>query len=343
MGLRAPTWVGAATEGSTVRPIWKGAVSFGLVNVPVRLYSATENHDVQFRQVHREDGGRIKYQRVCSVDGEQVAYEDIAKGYETEDGRMVVLTDEDLKELPVRSSKEITVEKFVPREQIDPIYFDKTYYLQPDQSAMKAYVLLRDALVGEDRIAVATVSIRTRQTMAVLRVREDAIVLQTMLWPDEVRATDELSDLDEDVHASDKELAMAKVLIEQLAGDYDPSEYEDEYEAAVKELVETKLEGGEVRAPAESEEAGGEVVDLLAALAKSVEKAKAARGEAPVTDDAGESDDDADDADETPQKAAAKKTTATKAAAKTTAKKTTAKKATAKKTTAKKAAPKKAS
>ena len=143
MGLRAPTWVGAATEGSTVRAIWKGAVSFGLVNVPVRLYSATENHDVQFRQVHREDGGRIKYQRVCSVDGEQVAYEDIAKGYETEDGRMVVLTDEDLKELPVRSSKEITVEKFVPREQIDPIYFDKTYYLQPDQSAMNPGVSTR--------------------------------------------------------------------------------------------------------------------------------------------------------------------------------------------------------
>ncbi|HYO19315.1 MAG TPA: Ku protein, partial [Dermatophilaceae bacterium] len=166
-----------------MRAIWKGAVSFGLVNVPVRLYSATENHDVQFRQVHREDGGRIRYQRVCSIDGEQVSYDDIAKGYETEDGQMVVLTDEDLVDLPTRSSREIAVDKFVPADQIDPMLLDKTYYLEPDKTAGKPYALLRDALKAADRMAIVTVSLRARMTMAVLRVRDDVIVMQTMLWP----------------------------------------------------------------------------------------------------------------------------------------------------------------
>jgi DNA end-binding protein Ku len=219
-----------------MRAIWKGAVSFGLVNVPVRLYSATENHDVSFRQVHREDGGRIKYQRICSIDGQQVSYDDIAKGYETEDGDMVVLTDEDFKDLPATSSKEIAVQKFVPAEQIDPMLLDKSYYLEPDKSATKPYILLRDALGQADRMAVVTVSIRTRMTMAVLRVKDGAIVMQTMLWPDEVRAAD-FASLDEDSHATGKELEMANMLIESLAGDYDPSEFEDDYAQAVEALV----------------------------------------------------------------------------------------------------------
>ena len=229
-----------------MRAIWKGAVSFGLVNVPIRLYSATENHDVQFRQVHREDGGRIKYQRVCSIDGEPVSYDDIAKGYETEDGDMVVLTDEDLKDLPLASSKEIAVQKFVPAEQIDPMLLDKSYYLEPDKAAAKPYILLRDALEQADRMAVVTVAIRTRTTMAVLRVKDGVIVMQTMLWPDEIRAAD-FATLDEDAHATGKELEMANMLIESLAGDYDPAEYEDDYAQAVEALVTAKLEGGEVR------------------------------------------------------------------------------------------------
>ena len=170
-----------------MRAIWKGAVSFGLVNVPVRLYSATENHDVQFRQVHREDGGRIRYQRICSIDGEQVSYDDIAKGYETEDGQMVVLTDEDLSDLPTRSSREIAVDKFVPADQIDPMLLDKSYYLEPDKTAAKPYALLRDALRSADRMAIVTVALRARMTIAVLRVKGDVIVMQTMLWPDEIR------------------------------------------------------------------------------------------------------------------------------------------------------------
>lgn len=263
-----------------MRAIWKGAVSFGLVNVPVRLYSATENHDVQFRQVHREDGGRIKYKRTCSIDGEEVAYDDIAKGYETEDGDMVVLTDEDFKDLPSKSSKEINVEKFVPSEQIDPMLLDKSYYLEPDKTATKPYVLLREALESEGRMAVVTVSIRTRMTMAVLRVREGVIVMQTMLWPDEIRSPD-FASIDEAGDATDKEMAMAKLLIEQLAGDFEADDYEDDYAIALQSLVKAKVEGGEVQAPAAEAEESGEVVDLLAALAKSVEKAKASRGEAP--------------------------------------------------------------
>lgn len=314
-----------------MRAIWKGAVSFGLVNVPVRLYSATENHDVQFRQVHVKDGGRIRYRRICQIDGEEVAYDDIAKGYETEDGDMVVLTDEDFKDLPTRSSKEISVEKFVPSDQIDPIYLDKTYYLEPDKSAQKPYVLLRDALEGEDRVAIATVSIRTRMTMAVLRVRDGMIVMQTMLWPDEVRSTDQFGDLGEDMHATEKELSMAQVLIDQLADDFDPGDYEDDYANAVKALVAAKLEGGEVTAAPEDEEEGGEVVDLLAALAKSVEKAKSRRGES--TKGTGTPSSGA--ASTAGAKAPAKKT-AKKAASKAPAKKAAAKKTTAKKTAAKK-------
>lgn len=262
-----------------MRAIWKGAVSFGLVNVPVRLYSATENHDVQFRQVHVTDGGRIRYRRICQIDGEEVSYDDIAKGYETEDGEMIVLTDEDMKDLPSKTSREISVVQFVPRDQIDPLYFDKAYYLEPDKSAVKPYVLLRDALAAEDRVAVVTVSIRTRMTMAVLRVRDQMIVMQTLLWPDEVRSADQFGDLGDDTEASEAELSMAHLLVEQLAGDYEPDDYEDDYAAAVKALVEAKIEGGEVATPAEAGETSGEVVDLLAALSASVEKAKERRGE----------------------------------------------------------------
>lgn len=262
-----------------MRAIWKGAVSFGLVNVPVRLYSATENHDVQFRQVHREDGGRIKYKRVCSVDGEEVPYDQIAKGYETEDGEMVVLTNEDMAGLPVSSSREIAVDKFVPAEQIDPMLFDKCYYLEPDAAAVKPYVLLREALTQSDRVALVTVSLRTRMTPAVLRVKDDVIALQTLLWPDEIRAA-EFGVLDDaDTEVKPAEQAMAQMLVESLAGDYDPEEYEDDYAAAVRAVVDAKLEGGEVKAAPEPEDSGGEVVDLLAALQQSVARAKKGRGE----------------------------------------------------------------
>jgi DNA end-binding protein Ku len=260
----------------SMRAIWKGAVSFGLVSVPVKLYSATESHDVSFRQVHAKDGGRIKYQRVCSIDGEEVAYADIAKGYETEDGEMVILTDDDMAELPSTSSREIAVEKFVPSDQIDPMLFEKSYYLEPEGSGAKPYALLRQALLDADRMAVVTVALRQRTSVAVLRVRDDVIVLQTMMWPDEIRQPDFNIETGK---VKDAEVKMANMLVETLAGDFDASEFEDDYAEAVDALVKAKIEGGEVKRTEVSTKTSGEVVDLLAALQRSVDAAKTARGE----------------------------------------------------------------
>lgn len=262
-----------------MRAIWKGAVSFGLVSVPVKLYSATENKDISFRQVHAKDGGRIKYQRICSLDGEEVAFADIAKGYETEDGEMVILTDSDMAELPATSSREISVEKFVPSDQIDPMLFEKSYYLEPEKTGAKPYALLRQALVDADRMALVTVSLRNRMSLAVLRVRDDVIVLQTMMWPDEIRKPDFGAVDVED--AKPAEAKMATMLVETLAGDFDPHEFEDDYREAVEALVEAKISGGEVKAAPAAAQSTGEVIDLLAALQRSVDAAKTARGETP--------------------------------------------------------------
>ena len=302
-----------------MRAIWKGAVSFGLVSVPVKLYAATESHDVSFRQVHAKDGGRVKYQRICSIDGEEVAYADIAKGYETEDGEMVILTDDDMAELPSTSSREISVEKFVPSDQIDPLLFEKSYYLEPESTGAKPYALLRQALLDADRMAVVTVALRQRTTVGVLRVKDDVIVLQTMMWPDEVRTPDFSVETGEIKPA---EVKMANMLVETLAGDFDASEFEDDYAGAVQALVKAKIEGGEVKRTETSTKSSGEVVDLLAALQRSVDAAKTARGESSSESEA-----------KPAKKSAAKKTPAKKAAAK----KSPTKKAAAKKTAAKKA------
>ncbi|WP_226346483.1 non-homologous end joining protein Ku [Agilicoccus flavus] len=323
-----------------MRAIWKGAVSFGLVTVPVRLVSATENRDVKFHQVRASDGSRIRYKRVAEADGEEVKYADIAKGYDSGDGRTVILTDEDFAQAPTSSSKEIAVEKFVPADQIDPLLLEKSYYLEPDAAAVKPYALLREALRDTDRMAVVTLSLRSRTSIAVLRVRDDVIVCQTMLWPDEVRAAD-FPVLEDVPEPKESERSMAHMLIESMAGDFDPDDYEDDFRSAVESLVEAKLTGGEVVVAEKEDEDEGQVVDLLAALQKSVERAKAARGES------GGSEADDEPATKTASKqTAAKKTTAKSAAPKkttsktstssTTAKKPAAKKTTAKKTTAKK-------
>ncbi|HWJ07771.1 MAG TPA: Ku protein [Nocardioides sp.] len=315
-----------------MRAIWKGAVSFGLVSVPVKLYSATESHDVSFRQVHAKDGGRIKYQRVCSIDGEEVPYSDIAKGFETEDGEMVILTDDDMANLPTTSSREIAVEKFVPADQIDPMLFEKSYYLEPEGTGAKPYALLRQALLDSKRMAVVTVALRQRTTTAVLRVREteagEVIVLQTMMWPDEIRQPDFSVDAGD---VKDAEVKMAHMLIETLSGDFDASEFEDDYADAVNAVVKAKIEGGEVKRTETSAKTGGEVVDLLAALQRSVEAAKSSRGE-------GEPEESKAPAKKAAtKKTAAKKTPAKKAAKKAPAKKTATKKAAAKKTATRKA------
>ena len=327
-----------------MRAIWKGSVSFGLVSVPVKLYSATESHDVSFRQVHAKDGGRIRYQRICSLDGEEVAYADIAKGYETEDGEMVILTDDDLADLPVTSSREIAVEKFVPSDQIDPLLFEKSYYLEPEKTGAKPYALLRQALQDADRMAVVTVALRQRTTVAVLRVREteagDVIVLQTMMWPDEIRVPDFSVEVGE---VKDAEVKMANMLVETLSGDFDASEFSDDYAGAVEALVKAKIEGGEVERTPTSTKTSGEVVDLLAALQRSVDAAKKGRGE-DDSEEAGEPAGKAPAKKATTKKTAAKKSATKKAPAKKAAtKKAAAKKTPAKKSTSKKTAAKKAS
>jgi DNA end-binding protein Ku len=307
-----------------VRAIWKGAVSFGLVSIPVKLYTATEEKDVSFHQVHRSDGGRIRYKRVCQLDGEEVQYADIAKGYELPSGETVVITDDDLADLPLTSSRVVDVLSFVPLEQVDPIYFAKSYYLEPDKTATKPYVLLRDALEKADSVALVKVAIRTRETLATLRVRDGVLVLETMVWPDEVRTPD-FAFLDDDVTVRPQELAMAESLIESMTADFDPEQYHDEYREALEQVIEAKVEGREIVEQPVQEEDTGSVVDLMAALRASVAAAKKGRGE-----DAG------DEAPAPAKKAPAKKAPA--AAKKATPEKAPAKKAAAKKTAAKKSA-----
>jgi DNA end-binding protein Ku len=262
-----------------MRSIWKGAVSFGLVSIAVKLYSATEEKDIRFHQVHRTDGGRIKYKRVCSIDGEEVTYDDIAKGYDLGGGEMVILTDDDFADLPLTTSHAIDVLEFVPAEQVDPILYAKAYYLEPDGSATKPYMLLRDALTRTDRVAIVKVALRQREQLATLRVRDDVLVLNTMLWPDEVRTPDFEFLGDDDVPARPAELAMAGSLIESMAADFDPDQYTDNYRAALQEVIDAKVAGREVVQPEEEVPAPSGAVDLMAALRASVERARTARGE----------------------------------------------------------------
>ena len=260
-------------KGRDVRSIWKGVISFGLVTIPVKLYSATEEKDVSFHQVRRSDGSRIKYKRVAAADGEEVAYGDIAKGYELPSGETVILTDDDFRDLPLSTSKAIDVLQFVPLDEVDPIYFAKSYYLEPEKAGHKPYVLLREALEQSGKVAIVKVALRTREALATLRVRDNVFVLETMLWPDEVRPPD-FGFLDEDIEVRPQELAMASSLIETLSGQFDPTQYSDSYREALQAVIDAKVEGREVIAPGGSQPSTGTVLDLMAALRASVEAAK---------------------------------------------------------------------
>src|ERR1700712_4794030 len=266
---------GRRSEGSgAMRAIWNGAVSFGLVNVPVRLYAATSNHDIRFHQVHEVDGGRIRQKRTCSVCGEGGGYSEIAKGSETDDGQLIMLDDDDLAALPTATGHEIDVVQFVPADQVDALLLDKSYYLEPENKALKPYSLLREALRETDRMALVKVALRQRETLALLRVRGDAIVLQTMLWPDEVREAD-FPVLEGNVDLRPQEMAMASSLIDSLSGEFHPGEFEDDYRKAVGDLIEYKREHGRGRpAPEETvAEDTDDMTDLLTALRRSVEAA----------------------------------------------------------------------
>jgi DNA end-binding protein Ku len=292
-----------------MRAIWKGALTFGLVNVPVKVYAATEDHDVSLHQVHNKDGGRIRYQRKCEICGEVVAFQDIDKAYDDGD-RTVVLTKEDIDSLPAERSREIDVVEFVPSEQVDPLTFDRAYYLEPDSASPKAYVLLRKTLEQTDRTAIVRFSLRQKTRLAALRVRGDVLVIQTLLWADEVREA-AFPSLDEPVRISAKELELSASLVESFANDFDPEEFTDDYQAELRTLIEAKLEKGDALDTSETfgeqeEEAGGEVIDLMAALRASVERSRAARA----------GGDSADRATDAAPKKSAKKPAAAKAPAK---------------------------
>ncbi|NYF17266.1 DNA end-binding protein Ku [Microbacterium sp. AK009] len=264
-----------------MRSIWKGALTFGLVNVPVKVYSATEDHDVSLHQVHNKDGGRIRYQRVCEIDGEVVPYSDIDRAYD-DGAQTVILTKDDFDALPAEKSREIDVVEFVPSEQVDPLLFDKAYYLEPDSASPKAYVLLRRTLEQTDRTAIVRFSLRQKTRLAALRVRGDVLVLQTLLWSDEVREA-AFPSLEEDVKISGKELELSAALVDSFASDFDPTEFTDDYQEELRTLIKAKIEQGDAIDTAETfgtedeGDGGGEVIDLMEALRASVERSRAAR------------------------------------------------------------------
>ena len=253
------------------RSMWKGAISFGLVTIPVSVYPATEEKSLKFNQLHDEDGGRIRYKRVCEKDGEEVSYDHIVKGYEVEKDRYVILDDDDFDKVPVESSRAIDIDRFVDLDEIDPIMFKKSYYLIPEQTGAKAYALLREAMSQDGRVGVAKVSFRDKEHLAALRFKDEALTLETMYWPDEIREA-EFGDADVDVKVRDQELGMARQLIESLTAEWNPEEYTDEYREALMQIVEAKVNGEEIEIV--EPEPTAKVVDLMEALKASVAAAK---------------------------------------------------------------------
>jgi DNA end-binding protein Ku len=273
-----------------MRAIWTGAITFGLVNVPVKVYSATEDHDVPLHQVHDADGGRIRYQRRCEIDGKVIPYEHIVKAYD--DGeRTVILTAEDMASLPSERSREIDVVEFVPNDQLDPLMFDRSYYLEPDSKSLKAYALLRKTLEDEERTAIVEFALRQKTRLGALRVRGNLLVLQTLLWHDEIRAAD-FPALDQTPRISDRELQLSSALMESFAGDFEPEKFSDEYQDELRKLIDAKLEQGEsvdtaatFGEEAEEKKGGGEVIDLMEALQRSVERSRSSKSSGEKSDE----------------------------------------------------------
>ncbi|MEB3031689.1 non-homologous end joining protein Ku [[Mycobacterium] nativiensis] len=268
-----------------MRSIWKGSIAFGLVNVPVKVYSATEDHDIKFRQVHAKDHGRIRYRRVCEECGEVVDYGDIARAYESDDGRMVVITDDDIANLPEERDHEIAVLEFVPAGDLDPMLYDRSYFLEPASKSIKSYVLLAKTLAETDRVAIVHFTLRNKTRLAALRVKDfskrEVMVVHTLLWPDEIRDPD-FPALDTKVEIKPAELKMAGQVVESMADDFDPDRYRDTYQEQLHELIEAKLEGDEAFTPEERPaelDATEDVSDLLAKLEASVQKRSAAKKE----------------------------------------------------------------
>ncbi|GCD48291.1 Ku protein [Streptomyces paromomycinus] len=309
-----------------MRSVWNGSISFGLVSIPVKTYSATERTaSVSFVRIHEKDGGRIHYRKVCELDGEEVPNEEVGKGYQAADDTIVPITDEDLAKLPLPTTKTLTILAFVGADEIDPLQLDKSYFLGPNGvAAAKPYALLRDALEHQEKVAIGKVAMHGRETLAMLRSHDGAIAMHTLLWPDQVRSARTVAPSDK-VEIRENELTLAETLMDSL-GELDESELHDDYREAVEELVSAKLEGGEPTAPRAAPGAGGKVIDLMAALENSVRAARESRGEGGDPEGGGAgSEQDEESASVTPigSRKTAKKTAA-KAASGSGAKKTAA-------------------
>ncbi|TSB15972.1 Ku protein [Streptomyces benahoarensis] len=261
-----------------MRSVWNGAISFGLVSIPVKTYSATDRSaSVPFVRIHEKDGGRIQYRKVCELDGEEVPNEEIGRGYRATDDTIVPVTDEDLSHLPLPTTKTLTILAFLDAGEIDPLQMDRAYYLGPNgPTATKPYTLLREALEHHGKVAIGKVAMHGRETLAMLRAHDGAIVMHALLWPDQIRSTAGVAP--DDVEIRDSELTLAETLMDSL-GDLDPDELHDDYREAVESLVAAKLEGGEPAAPKTAGTSGGQVIDLMAALESSVRAAREGRGE----------------------------------------------------------------
>jgi len=258
-----------------MRSLWKGAISFGLVSIPIKLYAATEDHTTHFRQLHKDCNSPIKYEKVCPVCNRPVNDDEIVRGYEYEPGKFVILSDEDLERIPSETVKTIDILDFTDIKQIDPIYFDKTYYIAPEDIGTKPYVLLRDSMKKTNTVAIAKVTIRSRQNLACIRVYDDNyMVMETMYFPDEIRKTEQLPPLRQ-VSLHENEIKMSEQLVNALTAKFNPEKYENTYRKALFDLIESKIQGHEVEVP-EKAPAPDNVLDLVAALKASIEAAKKA-------------------------------------------------------------------
>ncbi|MFE9446777.1 Ku protein [Streptomyces sp. NPDC006739] len=263
-----------------MRSIWNGAISFGLVSIPIKMVNATESHSISFRQIHTEDNGRIRYRKVCELEEREVTQAEIGKAYEDADGSVIPITDEDLSHLPIPTARTIEIVAFVPADRIDPLQMDAAYYLAAGGApAAKPYTLLREALKRSNKVAIAKYALRGRERLGMLRVVGDAIAMHGLLWPDEVRAPEGVAP-DVDVTVRDKELDLADALMDTL-GEVDLEDLHDEYREALEEVIAAKA-AGEAPPEAPAPAAGGKVLDLMAALEKSVRAAKESRGEGPA-------------------------------------------------------------
>jgi len=263
------------------RAIWSGAISFGLVNIPIKLVTAVDRKNVSFREIRRGDHSRIRHRKVAQADGEEIDKDDIVKGYEIAPDRYVVIEPDELKALDARASRTIEIEDFVDLADIDPIYYDSSYYLVPGETASKPYKLLHEAMTESGKAGIARFVLRTKQYLAVIRPLGDALAVSTLVYDDEVVTTARLDGLpDADIEVNDKELAMARQLIESLSSDWEPEKYEDDYRQRVLEMIEAKAAGEEVVTVPDGEKESGDVVDLMAALEASLQAAKSGGGKA---------------------------------------------------------------